>query len=546
MSANFSNFQVDKLTGATSITAPIHYVDSTPISNVGGSLQLGDGSTTLVSCVTLNASAEVNATTSMETLTLTAPTILTDTVIPNTGGVGGSISVEGSVNLNGYGITGLETLSLNTLTLNDTLDPFSFPVSLSNAGGDVTCTGTFNATYLSSSSAITASTDITAIGVLTNTGLYTHLCRDNDSSLDVLELDKVGNSITSQTGASLSGLGVVKCASIVPTLKLQNVYYVSPSGTNSSSVNGSITAPYQTIQYAINVCEALTSADNIYRTIYVMNGSYTGDLAIAYKIAIVGTATDAYTNSVGCEVVGNIGIALSHNDGDMFNNQVNISGLQVLGHITNTSSADQCLNLVDVESYSNGGCVNHAPTSTDSRLRLIRSSFSAADSTDTTAIISVSATGLLLMETCIVQAKGVQNCLSLSGSATCQGIAYCEFTNDSTDATVPALVSLNTTGEGPYSFTSCQFVYEDGTAKTDATASGIYTNAVSGNPIIYVLSSTFILNGTSTLQFAVEDGGFGTGTASVFFYNDCSAQPSLSFGIHGVLNTNKFQMTVVS
>ena len=62
MSFNTSYIQADTLSAGVSMSAPIHYVDSIPISkNNAGNLNLGSNDYSIVECLTLTAGTQVGA-----------------------------------------------------------------------------------------------------------------------------------------------------------------------------------------------------------------------------------------------------------------------------------------------------------------------------------------------------------------------------------------------------------------------------------------------------------------------------------------------------
>lgn len=377
----------------------------------------------------------------------------------------------------------------------------------------------------------------------------------NDSSNNsTIYASTEGNFLNTTNGASMSGWANISCdflnaGSIITPMRVERVYYVSPTGDDDTG-NGSYLLPFRTIQKALTITEALSDSEYCY--IKVMQGLYDGIINITRKVYIQGLGTSPFEASTGCYFSGEVNIDLQTVGGGMFNNAVNISGLLLASTLNYTSSYDGCLNIENCYFYTNddeeGYAINFNPTSPDGRLRITNSLIVSGGSNGIEPLIKISKAGLLTMNNCQITAKGLQTCLRFAGTATCDTINFCKFTNTNTSASVPALCEIVSTNSGIYTWTNCGFVYSSSTNKAgNINASGILSNPSAGNPNIISLYNSFFLAGTVNPQnHAIQDLKAGTVNQYICLFFSNNASLGNASGIRGTNNTNKFQLTNVS
>ena len=151
------------------------------------------------------------------------------------------------------------------------------------------------------------------------------------------------------------------------------------------------------------------------------------------------------------------------------------------------------------------------------------------------------------MNNCTLTAKGAQNCLKFSGTATCDTIANCKFESSTTSTTAPAIISIETNGSNTFSLGQCVFIYSSTANKSaSAVSSGICVNSLSGNPNIAVLNSFFSLAGTNSSNFVVQDLGHGTALTAIKLHFGNSSSLGNAQSIRGTNNTTKFLLNTVS
>lgn len=543
MSFNTSNLYAD------TISANIHYVEGIPLSNNSGNLKLGDNNNSVVECLELQANAQL----STPLATITGLSI--DNMVPYSG-VGGSITLNGSLNFNNYGITGASSLytstDINTPRVNfvnGNNAPYLF-----GAGNEIWCSSVLNVSNT----------------IQTNEGLSLYPIGGNA----VFEGNVSENYIKSYTGAELSGWGSISgdtikntnnsfnvdasgnvnanniyCNKLLSTYQSIYIYYVSPNGDDVNG-SGSINNPYQTIQKAVDVATALTIADNTYRFVMVQAGSYNENLNITSKINIIGLGTSPFSSSVGCEIGGSININVSQNGSDMFNNCVNISGFLIGSLVSFNSSANSILNIENCYLYSDDNTSGRAlyfnPTSNNSRLRLTNTLIVSGGSQGTDPLVEITKESLVTINNVLMNSKGIQNVMMFSGTATCDTINNCKFVSDVNSALAPEIVAITSTNSGTYTFTNCGFLYGSSINKTSPSSSGIRSSTTAGNPRIVILYCSFFLLGTTIQQYAVLDANHSTNKQIICLYYMNGASPSNAFAINANNNQNKFQLQVVS
>jgi hypothetical protein len=342
----------------------------------------------------------------------------------------------------------------------------------------------------------------------------------------------------------------IYCNKVLSTYQLQNTYYVSPNGSDTTGT-GAINNPYQTIQKGIDVASVLTVSDNVYRYVLVQAGSYNESLTITTKINLIGMGNSSYESSVGCSINGSININVGQNGADMFNNCVNISGFLIGSLVSFISTENSILNIENCYLYSDDNTSGRAlyfnPSSVNSRLRITNTIINSGGSVGLDPLVEITKSSSLTINNVILNAKGLQNVLCFSGTATCDTINNCKIENSVVSDVAPALVRINSTNSGTYTFTNCGFIYSDTTDKSSSpSSSGILCDSASGNPRVVILYCSFFLFGTTTANYAVQDLNYGTATAMGCLYYMNNASLNNAFSIRAILNTNKFQLQIVS
>jgi hypothetical protein len=369
-------------------------------------------------------------------------------------------------------------------------------------------------------------------------------CNNSISSVKVLAYDPLDLYSAGMCQMSISGgLGLLQSDIILPKKRNDKIIYCS-NNTEFLLGNGSILAPYKTIQQALDYINL--NYDGTYYYIQLMNGTYTENITITKKCYIRGLGKSVFEDGVGCCITGTVTVNVP-TTGDLFNTCVNISGVLINGYIDNISEGDVCLNLSNVYIYSANQSVIHNPVLT-SRLRITDSMLNSQNGSSVLPLLDVRSGASLTMNNVIINAKGLQSCIKLSGTAVCDTITNCKFECSNVGAMVLPIVLITATVSGIYTFQNCGFIYSSTTGKSsNVNACGIMSSPASGNPRIVILYCSFFLFGTSDpTNYAVNDANAGTATAMACLYYMNNASLSNAFSINAVQNVNKFQLQVVS
>lgn len=590
MSFNTSSIQSDTYTANVSVSAPTH--------NVGAVILTEDAGALNVNALSINTDL-LNSDYVVSTVSVTTPLLVGDVGFPVTvqnlktvtlnsgaGTVGQVLALNSSLDLefkddantpqglasvlatsndaDGSAITNLAVLGLTSgagsagqvLALNSELnliwkdDAVSVTPPLSavlTAGNDATRQNITNVDAIDSQS-ITLKTS-NPVGEDNNDWLLL----SNNGTLN-LELSNTIGGYFTLTNTPLISNNYIRGSNLITTTN-PTIYdvWVSPSGDNASaSLYPSSVTPFSSLFSAVTYCNGLTAVDNKYRYIHVMGGSYTEDLSITSKVYIIGEGKTGQSSSVGCSLNGNITVNVGTNNNDMFNNGVYISGLQINGKVTNNSTVPAILSLENCYIYTadnaSGQGLVHQPTSSDSRLKLWNTQVVSGGKNGFLPLIEVSSVGQVSMNYCNVSAKGLQNCLLLSGTATCDSINLCKFESSSLSASVQAIVKITANVSGTYTFSNCAFIYSSATSKSaNQNASGILNQNSTGNNTVITLYNTFLLAGTTRNDnYAVQDLNHTSPTQMICLYGNSGASPNNAFAIHGTPNASKFQLEIVS
>ena len=578
MSFDTSNISAGNFTASTTVSAPKHIVGTVELTQDGDNLSVIGVNSEIVNTDDLIASVSVSTPllTSPELFPMTVTNLQTINLTSGAGIEGQVLGLDSSLNLvwkqdantpqnleevltQGNDANELSITNLRTITVTSGAGNYGDILSL-DADLDLAWKAEYrpNLTNVLADGNDASEQSIDNVNIvqakslnLLNTANWSLSANASNNNLDV----------STSTGGllALGSVSAVTTGQIMASLligkKPDYDYWVSPNGSDIDAVTngGSLENPFLTIGACLNYCQNLTASDNEYRYIHVLAGNYTEDLLITKKIFIQGEAKSGMSASVGCSISGVITISVDANGGDMFNNQVTLSGLLIDGVVKNTSTVNHMLCLENCYIYSPddsfGQALTHNPSSTDSRLRLWNCQFISGGSSGTSPLMEIASKGQVNMQYCYLSAKGVQNVLMFSGTATCDTIANCKFENgNSAGLTAKAVCEITANSSATYTFAQCAFVYTSNADKSaNPNASGIRNINTSGNNTIISLYNSFFLNGTDkNSNYAIQDFNRGTLIQMICLFYMSNALPNTAFRIHGTNNTNKFQLEIVS
>jgi hypothetical protein len=448
--------------------------------------------------------------------------------------VGQPILIEGSFNMQNYGIDNLQSLTLANSTSGTEDQVLSVDANgnlkwKDDISGDVSQWATFDAVQDVNMNDFV----LNSVGGISGSG----------GAINLLSGIDAGNN-------NIGGVNVLECKRIECEYRPENTYYVSANGDDSYA-RGNIESPFQTIQQAITFAENYTG-NNDYKYIVVLPGNYVENLTITKKVHLIGMAQSPYSASVGCSISGSITINVGSNGGDMFNNAVNISGFLIGSQVSFISTQNSILNMENCYIYSDDNASGRGlyfnPSCANSRLRLTNTIIISGGSSGLDPLVEITSVSQVVMNNCYFSAKGLQNVLKFSGTATCDTINTVKFESGNSGANIPAIVEITATVSATYTFSNCGFIYASATNKSaNAQASGIYSNSSTGNNRIVALYCSFFLTGTSSaLNYAIQDAYHGGASQMIVLYYMNGASLQNAFSIRGNNNQTKFQLQIVS
>jgi hypothetical protein len=459
--------------------------------------------------------------------------IIKTSVIESKDGVDFSILFSSILNMDEYGIENLRTLTVRggqagTEDQVLSVDADGYLKWKNDSSGDVSQWATFDAVQ-----------DVNI---------------NNFALNSVQSISGVDGEIIIKDGLNLQNKDIytvneIYCEKLLSNYIPENTYYVSPNGSDEHPY-GNIESPFKTIQHAIAVSES--DVNNTYKYIVVLPGNYQENLTITKKVHLIGMAQSPYSASVGCVISGSININVGSNGGDMFNNAVNISGFLIGSQVSFISTQNSILNMENCYIYSDDNASGRGlyfnPSCANSRLRLTNTIIQSGGSSGLDPLIEITSVSQVLMNNCYFSAKGLQNVLKFSGTATCDTINNVKFESGNSGANIPAIVEITATVSGTYTFSNCGFIYASATNKSaNAQASGIYSNSSTGNNRIVALYCSFFLLGTSSnLNYAIQDAYTGGASQMIVLYYMNGASLQNAFSIRGTLNVSKFQLQIMS
>jgi hypothetical protein len=460
--------------------------------------------------------------------------ILATSVIESKDGVQFPVRFSSILNIDNYGIENLRTLTVGGSIAGTEDQVLSVDANgnlkwKNDSAGDVSQWATFDAVQDVNMNDFV----LNSVGGISGSG----------GSINLLSGIDAGNN-------NIGGVNVLECKRIECEYRPENTYYVSANGDDSYA-RGNIESPFQTIQQAITFAENYTG-NNDYKYIVVLPGNYNENLTITKRIHLIGMAQSPYSASVGCVISGSININVGSNGGDMFNNAVNISGFLIGSQVSFISTQNSILNMENCYIYSDdnvsGRGLYFNPSCANSRLRLTNTIIISGGSSGLDPLIEITSVSQVLMNNCYFSAKGLQNVLKFSGTATCDTINNVKFESGNSGANIQAIVEITATVSATYTFSNCGFIYASATNKSaNAQASGIYSNSSTGNNRIVALYCSFFLLGTSSsLNYAIQDAYTGGASQMIVLYYMNGASLQNAFSIRGTLNVSKFQLQIVS
>ena len=332
-------------------------------------------------------------------------------------------------------------------------------------------------------------------------------------------VDSIGGSTgpTGPTGPTGSAGSTGPTGPSITFVKDNTEWWVSGNGSDITG-DGSILNPYQTIQKAITVAEALPTSSANMGIIYVAPGQYTENLTITKGYLTIQGADTLPVPTGTIKLNGNISIAIVGSD-DLFGRQFNLSGFDITGTITDTSTAQHSISLKNIYSSANGVrnlYINS--TATNARTYIVNCFFSQNGSA-TVPMIECNL-GWILIENSNLSTSSNTNCLLISGSALAVRVAFNTFENSNNSTSLASCVRITSSSISYHNFGGNTFTFTTlALRNTSPNTSGILFSTGSVNPNAVIAQNIFSLLGTTDSGGAnhviMKDASM-TGNVSIF------------------------------
>ena len=377
------------------------------------------------------------------------------------------------------GIVGGNRLNLQTNTGNITIDPLA-------GGGTIQMLGDTNIGIAG------ASQNLTVTG-------------NARSTVDVI------SSFGGATPYSLNTIGGL-VAGTSSRFRDSTEFYVSNDGSDVSG-NGSILAPYQTIQKAITQAELISSAALVC-CINVASGHYTENLTFNKGYVIVTGSLQSQTGNEVCELTGAISIACAGAN-DVFNRQVTFQGFNItqaqFQAVTDTSTASHTVTFQDCKCFVNSQFFVSTATCPDMRVYFTNVEIQQTNVASSLPVILTNV-GLVELERVDITVDGNASAISITGTSVLSRCSLATLDITSTAATLAPLLNITSTSTATHSLGNVAFAYTSAVAKTATNAVYIASGI---NTAILMFNCLFTLTGTaSSTNNCIGYNGVGSPTVA--------------------------------
>jgi hypothetical protein len=301
------------------------------------------------------------------------------------------------------------------------------------------------------------------------------------------------------------------------TFRDSTEFYVSSQGSDTN--NGSILAPFLTIQAAITAAELISSAALVC-SINVASGHYTENLTFNKGYVVLNGTLQSQTGNEVCEITGSITINCTGAN-DVFNRQVAFQGFNITcgagQSITNTSASSHTVSFQDCKIFVNSVCYNSTASCADARTYFTNVEIFSTNAANVSPIMTTNV-GQVELERLDLTVDGNAIGVLIGGNSVLSRFSLSTLENTNTAATLLPLLSFTSTTTSAHSLGNVAFAFTSAVAKTATNA--VYIN--SGiNTAMIMLNNVFTLTGTaSSTNYCI--GYNGTGSPTIAGVNNTS------------------------
>jgi len=368
---------------------------------------------------------------------------------------------------------------------------------LLNAANDVFIDAQTGAATLNGFTGVTINGSTAAIDLVSSTSVNIPTC----------QLNMTNNKIINLAAGTVSG-DAVNYGQL--TFRDSTEFYVSGQGSDVSG-NGSILAPYLTIQKAITQAELISSAANVC-VINVASGHYTENLSFAKGYIILSGSLQSQTGNEVCEITGSISIACAGAN-DLFNRQVSFQGFNITcgaaQSITDTSTSSHTVSFQDCKMFIDSVFFNSTSTAADMRFYMTNVELSQTNAAFTGALVTTNL-GLCEFERLDVNLIGNCSGIVIGGTSVLSRCSLTTLDANNAAAILRPLLTITSSTTSTHSLGNVAFAFTNAAAKTNTNA--VYINS-SINTAVLMFNCLFTLAGTaSSTNNCVGYNGVGSPT----------------------------------
>jgi hypothetical protein len=345
---------------------------------------------------------------------------------------------------------------------------------------------------------------LTGVSVYAATGNVNLTADSGEVVVQDSVLNMNNHKITNLT-AGTAGTDAVNYTQL--TFRDSTEFYVSAQGSDAN--NGSILAPFRTIQAAITAAELISSAALVCH-ISVFSGHYNESLTFNKGYIVLTGTLQSQTGNEVCEITGSISIAVA-GASDIFNRQITFQGFNITcgagQAITDTSTTPHTVSFQDCKAFVVNQFFVSTASASDMRVYMTNVEVDQNLASSTLPVISTNV-GLLEFERLDMSIDGNCTAIEVGGTSVLSRFSLSSLDTTNTATTLLPLLSITSTTTSAHSFGNVAFAYASTVAKTATSAVYIASGI---NTTIIMLNNVFTLSGTaSSTNYTVGYNGVGS------------------------------------
>ena len=370
--------------------------------------------------------------------------------------------------------------------------------------------------------------DSADVDIQSQTGVSVYAATGNVSlvadSGEVIVQDSVLNMNTHKiTNVSPGTAGTDAANYNQVTFRDSTEFYVSSQGSDTN--NGSILAPFLTIQAAITAAELISSSLQVC-VINVASGIYVENLTFNKGYVVLNGSLQSQTGNEVCKIQGSISIAAAGTPSDLFNRQISFNGFNLTFNtgqsVTDTSTTPHSVTFQDVKIFAFNQFFVSTSSAPDMRLYLTNVEIQQTNAASTLPIIQTNI-GQLEFERLDMSVAGNCSAIVVGGTSILSRFSLAALESTNASATLAPLLAFTSNTLSTHTMGNVAFAFSSATAKTNTDAVYINTGV---NTTLLMLNSVFSLQGTaSSTNFTV--GYDGSGSPVILGVNNTSLNVNL-------------------